>query len=147
MTRKQLYQEYGAHILAPTHPVSRHVRRVVSRILTASNLGVIRGEERREATLFGFDNFGGFGGFSSPDSSLGASTHPSEAYGPEKQWDVLVVNDRKMINAMATPGVVVVFTGILPVCQDEEGLAAVLAHGEAVLLISVGNTEINCWWC
>lgn len=128
MTRKQLYHEYGSHILPPTHPVSRHVRRVVTRILSASNLGVIRGEQR-EPTLFGgFDNFGGLGGFSSPDSTLGASTHPSEAYGPEKQWDVLVVNDRKMVNAMATPGVIVVFTGILPVCQDEEGLAAVLAH-------------------
>lgn len=130
MTRKQLYHEYGSHILPPTHPVSRHVRRVVTRILSASNLGVIRGEQR-EPTLFGgFDNFGGLGGFSSPDSTLGASTHPSEAYGREKQWDVLVVNDRKMVNAMATPGVIVVFTGILPVCQDEEGLAAVLAHGE-----------------
>ncbi|KAJ3535466.1 hypothetical protein NMY22_g6483 [Coprinellus aureogranulatus] len=109
MSRKQLYHEYGAHILPPTHPVSRHVRRVVTRILSASNLGVIRGEKPESAVLGLFDNFGG-------------------AYGPEKQWDVLVVNDRKMINAMATPGVVVVFTGILPVCQDEEGLAAVLAH-------------------
>jgi hypothetical protein len=26
-------------------------------------------------------------------------------------------------------GLIIVYTGILPVCQDEQGLAAVLAHG------------------
>lgn len=28
-----------------------------------------------------------------------------------------------------TSGLIIVYTGILPVCQDEQGLAAVLAHG------------------
>ncbi|RXW19816.1 hypothetical protein EST38_g6040 [Candolleomyces aberdarensis] len=100
--------------------MSHHVRRVVSRILTASNLGLLHGEQPAHATLFG-DSFGEF-------SEFGASTRPTEAYGPEKKWDVIVVDDKKTVNAMATPGVVVVFTGILPVCRDEEGLAAVLAH-------------------
>jgi hypothetical protein len=27
-------------------------------------------------------------------------------------------------------GLIIVYTGILPVCQDEQGLAAVLAHGK-----------------
>ncbi|EAU81629.1 peptidase M48 family protein [Coprinopsis cinerea okayama7 len=127
--RRQLYQTSGNRILPPNHPITRHVRRVVSRILTASNLGTLRGEKRPEDTMFGFGNvFGGFGGFSTPDSDFGAATQPNESYGPEKEWDVIVVNDRNMVNAMAAPGVVVVFTGILPVCQDEEGLAAVLAH-------------------
>ncbi|KAJ2918909.1 hypothetical protein MD484_g1505, partial [Candolleomyces efflorescens] len=100
--------------------MSHHVRRVVSRILTASNLGVLHGEQPAHATLFGgsFDDF----------SEFGASAHPTEAYGPRKEWDVIVVNEGKMVNAMAIPGTVVVFTGILPVCQNEEGLAAVLAH-------------------
>ena len=130
MTKRELHHAYGGQILPPTHPVSRHVRRVVSRILSASNLGLLSGEPEARETLFGFDNFGGFGGFSSPDSDFGASAHPSESYGPRKEWDVIVVNDKKTVNAMAAPGVVVVFTGILPVCQDEEGLSAVLAHGE-----------------
>jgi metalloendopeptidase OMA1, mitochondrial len=42
----------------------------------------------------------------------------------------MVVDDPKTVNAMASFGNVVVFTGILPVARDEEGLAAVLAHGE-----------------
>jgi len=81
-----------------------------------------------------------------PDAELGAAKDPGPVYGPTKEWDVIVVNDMGTINAMASPGesqlfcsdrcdsyflgVIVVFTGILPVCQDEEGLAAVLAHGK-----------------
>ncbi|KAF6752363.1 peptidase family M48-domain-containing protein [Ephemerocybe angulata] len=128
LSREEIYRDFKGQILPPNHPVSRHVRRVVSRILTASNLGVVQGEQTANTSPFGFGGVGGFGGFSTPDSSFGASTHPSEAYGPQKEWDVVVVADRKTINAMATPGVIVVFTGILPVCRDEEGLAAVLAH-------------------
>ena len=63
----------------------------------------------------------------------------------KKEWNLLVVNDQKVVNAMAAPGkflklfipqelitfpgTVVVFTGILPVAKDEQGLAAILGHG------------------
>lgn len=46
-----------------------------------------------------------------------------------RQWELLVVNDDKIVNAAASYGNVVVFTGILPVAKDEQGLAAVLGHG------------------
>ncbi|KAI6043130.1 peptidase family M48-domain-containing protein [Pisolithus marmoratus] len=45
-----------------------------------------------------------------------------------KEWHLLVVNDPKVVNAMATFGNIVVFTGILPICKDEQGLASVLGH-------------------
>ncbi|KAG1818108.1 peptidase family M48-domain-containing protein [Suillus subaureus] len=45
-----------------------------------------------------------------------------------KEWNLLVVNDPSCVNAMATFGNIVVFTGILPICKDEQGLAAVLGH-------------------
>ncbi|KAF8634312.1 hypothetical protein AX15_000973 [Amanita polypyramis BW_CC] len=48
--------------------------------------------------------------------------------GSAKEWDVIVVNDPKMVNAMAVPGMIIVFTGILPVCGDEQGLSVVLSH-------------------
>ena len=72
------------------------------------------------------------------------------SYSPDKEWDVIVVDDPKTINAMASPGrytsnisqnnhlllqsgVITVFTGILPICQDEDGLAAVLSHGIVII--------------
>ena len=79
---------------------------------------------------------------------------------PEKQWNLLVVNDEKMVNAMASfsepqflgfeplrilidhsTDNIIVFTGILPVCRDENGLAAaVLGHG-------MYSTYITCKNC
>ncbi|KAL4978690.1 TCP-1/cpn60 chaperonin family-domain-containing protein [Aspergillus desertorum] len=44
-------------------------------------------------------------------------------------WKVHVIKDDNMVNAFVLPGgKVFVFTGILPVCKDENGLAAVLGH-------------------
>ncbi|RMJ21701.1 mitochondrial inner membrane [Aspergillus sp. HF37] len=44
-------------------------------------------------------------------------------------WRVHVINDDSMANAFVLPGgKVFVFTGILGVCGDEDGLAAVLSH-------------------
>ncbi|KKK23917.1 hypothetical protein P175DRAFT_0427264 [Aspergillus ochraceoroseus IBT 24754] len=44
-------------------------------------------------------------------------------------WKVHVIKDDNMMNAFVLPGgKVFVYTGILPICQDEDGLAAVLGH-------------------
>ncbi|PPQ95429.1 hypothetical protein CVT26_008450 [Gymnopilus dilepis] len=128
LSRKQLRQELAPSTLPENHPLSRHVRRVVSRILRASNLGVLKGEDRPSHLSplgMGWDLEGNAW---NPDVEFGAAKEPGPVYGPSKEWDVIVVNDSKMINAMASPGIIIVFTGILPVCQDEEGLAAVLSH-------------------
>lgn len=45
------------------------------------------------------------------------------------EWRVHVIDDPKMVNAFVMPGgKVFVFTGLLPVAKDENGLAAVLGH-------------------
>lgn len=45
------------------------------------------------------------------------------------QWDLRVIDDPKMVNAFVVPGgKVFVFTGILPICAGEDGVAAVLGH-------------------
>lgn len=150
MTRESLRNELQGSILPPNHPLSRHVRRVVSRVLHASNLGILRGEAQPSPSPFGVrSDFEGTGDTWNPDRDFGAATDPGPSYGPSKEWDVIVVNDPKMINAMASPGryasnisqnkyllslsgIITVFTGILPICQDEDGLAAVLSHGMVI---------------
>ncbi|KAF9890870.1 hypothetical protein FE257_005446 [Aspergillus nanangensis] len=45
------------------------------------------------------------------------------------QWKVHVIDDMDMKNAFVLPGgKVFVYTGILPICKDDDGLAAVLGH-------------------
>ena len=47
---------------------------------------------------------------------------------PDFQWNFVVIDDRK-VNAFCLPGgKVAVYTGILPVAQDQAGLAVVLGH-------------------
>ena len=48
---------------------------------------------------------------------------------PGQKWEVRVIDDSDQINAFVLPGgKVFVFTGILPLCKGEDGLAAVLGH-------------------
>ena len=45
------------------------------------------------------------------------------------EWRVHVVDDPNVVNASVSPGgKVFVYTGLLPICHDEDGLAVVLAH-------------------
>ncbi|KAH0565637.1 hypothetical protein GP486_000969 [Trichoglossum hirsutum] len=53
---------------------------------------------------------------------------PASGLGDEK-WEIHVINDPKQINAFVVPGgKVFVFSGILPICETEDGLAVVLGH-------------------
>jgi predicted Zn-dependent protease len=51
------------------------------------------------------------------------------AQKPEYQWEFAVIREDSMINAFALPGgKVAVFTGILKVTKNEDGLATVIGH-------------------
>ncbi len=52
-----------------------------------------------------------------------------EDAAPPFQWEVELVDEPETVNAFALPGgKMVVFTGILPVTQTEDGLAVVMGH-------------------
>jgi predicted Zn-dependent protease len=45
------------------------------------------------------------------------------------EWEVTLIDDDEMVNAFALPGgKMAVYTGILPICGDETGLAVVMGH-------------------
>jgi predicted Zn-dependent protease len=59
------------------------------------------------------------------------------------EWEFNLV-DNKDINAWAMPGgKVVVYTGILPITQNEEGLAVVLGHEIAHAIAQHGNERMS----
>ena len=48
---------------------------------------------------------------------------------PDFQWDFILIEDTGTVNAFCLPGGKVAFyTGILPLCQDENGIAVVMGH-------------------
>lgn len=54
---------------------------------------------------------------------------------PEYQWEFVVIQDDRTVNAFALPGgKVAVFTGILKFTQNENGLATVMGHEVAHVL-------------
>ncbi|KAN0075280.1 Peptidase family M48 domain containing protein [Tylopilus felleus] len=118
-----LVSEFEGKILPAQHPVTRHVHRVVSHLLEASDLGTLRSSGLPKS-LTDDDGFW-------HDDPMDSHTSPDRSV---KEWNLLVVNDPKIVNALASFGTIVVFTGILPVCRDEQGLAAVVGHeiGHAV---------------
>jgi len=136
----ELSNQFRGKLLPPSHDITQHVHRVVSRILDANDLGTLRGDPRTprmpartalQPSLGGFGNGDGQEGppdLWDPDANATNEWHDGAQGLGRKGWNLLVVNDEKVVNAMAAPGTVVVFTGILPVAKDEQGLAAILGH-------------------
>ncbi|KZT03044.1 uncharacterized protein LAESUDRAFT_729551 [Laetiporus sulphureus 93-53] len=114
----QLLLEYKGKTLPPNHPITRHVRRVATRILESSGLGTLESEDT--AYLH----------HAPPrDNQWLPTSHAELPPGIEgKEWNLMVVNDDRVPNAMCVFRNIVVFTGILPVAKDDAGLAAVLGH-------------------
>ena len=60
------------------------------------------------------------------------------------EWEYNVVKDDKMVNAFCMPGgKVVVYTGIMPIAKDKDGLAVVMGHEIAHALANHGNERMS----
>jgi hypothetical protein len=108
-TRTQFREQFRDQMFPPNHPITKHVRRVVSRILSSSNLGTLS-DERLTPVGPPIPNVDG--DFWNPDVNPGGLERPPAV---DKEWDVVVVNNHKIVNASATPGE---FVGGLDICRD-----------------------------
>ncbi len=65
------------------------------------------------------------------------------SYLTEYRWDFNLVHD-DLVNAWCMPGgKVVVYTGLLPIAQDENGLAVVMGHEIAHAIANHGNERMS----
>jgi len=63
---------------------------------------------------------------------------------PDYDWEFVVINDPKTVNAFCLPGGKVAFyTGILPVCKGEAGVAVVMGHEVSHALARHGAERIS----
>lgn len=59
-------------------------------------------------------------------------------------WEFNLIDDPKTVNAWCMPGGKVAFyTGILPVCKDEEGIAVVMGHEVAHAIANHGRERMS----
>lgn len=94
-SHEQLLEEFRGKILPQNHPLTQAVRDVVTRILEASNLGSLRVEPA-------FTQAG-----TSIEDLWHADVQNSEVPVPGsggREWRLVVVNDPKVVNAMASFG-------------------------------------------
>jgi predicted Zn-dependent protease len=60
------------------------------------------------------------------------------------EWEVNLIDDPKMVNAFALPGgKMAVYTGILPVCGGEAGLAVVMGHEIGHVVAQHGTQRVS----
>ena len=63
---------------------------------------------------------------------------------PEYKWEYRLIQDDEQVNAFALPGgKVAVYTGILPITRDENGLAAVLGHEIGHVIARHGGERVS----
>src|SRR5574341_689720 len=63
---------------------------------------------------------------------------------PQYKWEYRLIQDDKQANAFALPGgKVAVYTGMLPVTRDENGLAAVLGHEIGHVIARHGGERVS----
>ena len=65
-------------------------------------------------------------------------------FHPGYQWQVTLIDDPKTVNAWCLPGgKIAVYSGILPLTQDETGLAVVLGHETSHALAHHGAERLS----
>lgn len=83
------------------HPLTRHINRVVTRILSASNLGTIKSStitvEQKQAQANPDSIW-------DPDSVETGRTEEVAPGAGGREWELIVVNDDKVVNAAASYG-------------------------------------------
>jgi predicted Zn-dependent protease len=63
---------------------------------------------------------------------------------PNYKWEFNLIDDKKTVNAFCMPGGKVAFyTGILPVTQDDNGIAVVMGHEVAHAIARHGNERMS----
>lgn len=63
---------------------------------------------------------------------------------PGYEWEVRLIQDDQTVNAFALPGgKMAVYTGILPVCQTEAGLAVVMGHEIGHVVARHGTQRVS----
>lgn len=94
-----LLSEFEGKILPAHHPITHHVHRVVSDLLEASDLGTIRSSSPRKASA---DDDGSW--HDDPFAAARSQDQHTSPGGGVKEWNLLVVNDPKIVNALASFG-------------------------------------------
>lgn len=74
--------------------------------------------------------------------------HQAKVHYPDQtrtfKWETVLFDNQKTVNAWAMPGgKMAVYSGILPICSNEAGLAAVIGHEMGHIMNHHGNERVS----
>jgi predicted Zn-dependent protease len=125
-TTQQTMQQYRSVILPSSDPRVKFVRQTAQRIINALHDSDYASDHLNTGAAA--DSMHG--------NDMKYQTTSSDS---DVKWEVFVIDDPKTPNAFVTSnGKIFVYTGILPICQDQDGLATVLGHE-----VSKSSTNID----
>ncbi|KAG8993021.1 hypothetical protein FRB90_000813 [Tulasnella sp. 427] len=133
---REVLQQLAGKILPPSHPLVKQVTKIASRIITAANLGEVKGaspSQQLPAQAGGWAVLPPDGAFGHDDTSTAAwDMTPAQrevAARLKQEWEVYVIKDDETPNAFVTGGgKIFVFTGIIPIAENDDGIATVIGH-------------------
>ncbi|KAG8988562.1 hypothetical protein FRB94_001893 [Tulasnella sp. JGI-2019a] len=124
-TSRAVIEQHGDNILPSDHPLTREIARVASRIITAANLGEVKGAPQTDVPGAGILSTA-YVTFKGGLSSHGVATAEERL---RQEWEVFVIKEDDTPNAFVTgDGKIFIFTGILPYMKNDDGLATILGH-------------------
>ncbi|KAG8906777.1 hypothetical protein FRB99_006154 [Tulasnella sp. 403] len=136
MTDQEVFRGFKSKILPSSHPLVREITGIAAKIITAANLGTVKGAPRMASPVSTNSWDSPFDVDASDFSNSALDVKPSRASEQRlrQDWEVYVINADDVPNAMVTPsGKIFVFTGIVPLAKNEDGLALVLEIAHVVL--------------
>ncbi|KAG9003876.1 hypothetical protein FRB90_011094 [Tulasnella sp. 427] len=133
---REILQQLAGKILPPSHPLAIQVTKIASRIITAANLGEVKGaspSQQLPAQAGGWSVLPPDGSFGHDDTGTAAwDMTPAQrevAARLKQEWEVYVIKDDETPNAFVTGGgKIFVFTGIIPIAENDDGIATVIGH-------------------
>lgn len=133
-------QQFGGQILSPNHPISKRVRHIATRIVEGNNLG-----KMKQGHSLGAVEGPGWGQDLEYIFGEGVRKNRNPNLPADlNEWEVYVVDDPKTQNAFVIPGgKIFVFTGILPVSGNDDGLATVMGHEIAHVVARHGAERMS----
>lgn len=98
MTRREMLEQYKGKILPPNHPLTKTVKEIATRLLEANNLGTLGTPNARTVMAQHEEDLW------YSDATHGARTEDVVPEAGGTQWELMVVDDDKVVNAQAAFG-------------------------------------------
>lgn len=117
-THQELLREFNGRILPPNHRITREIERVVTRILDANNLGSLK----NTAAPVGMVHTPDLERVLQPGEDMWSDGKRDGKVSPEsggREWHLVVVDDPKIVNAMASFGMALCLLHLMTLADDD----------------------------